>query len=155
MGHGVMGICSLRYVMNWYTMANQDDPRRHSKEGCTSESRIKVHKRIKKGESAPNIRVPGRNILTQRVPLPRRTSMPIIPKRSGVPCADNVPPVDERPICMPKPPQDCRGCYGCPGGCTIFCGAILPSEEFLLSPWASWRGDCLCSKFSRFKWHKW
>jgi hypothetical protein len=25
-------------------MENQDDPRRHSKEGYTSESRIKVHK---------------------------------------------------------------------------------------------------------------
>src|SRR5678815_6048193 len=81
-------------------MENQDDPRRHSKEECTSESRIKVHKRIKKVESAPNIRVHGRNILRQLVPLQRRTSMPIMPKRSLVHCAENVQPFEERPICM-------------------------------------------------------
>jgi hypothetical protein len=106
MVNGAMGICSLRYVMNLSTMENQDDPRRHSKEGCTSVSRIKVHKRIKKVESAPHIRAHGGNILTQLVPLQRLTSMPIIPKRSGVPCAENVPPFEERPICMPKPPQE-------------------------------------------------
>jgi len=43
------------YVMNLYTMENQDAPRRHSKEGCTSESRIKVHKHIKKGRKRPQI----------------------------------------------------------------------------------------------------
>src|SRR5215813_5627049 len=63
MVNAAMAICSLRYVMTWYTMENQDDPRRHSKEECTSELRIKGHKRIKKVESAPNIRVPGGNIL--------------------------------------------------------------------------------------------
>src|SRR2546430_13620872 len=135
-------------------MANQDDPRRHSKEGCTSASRIKDPKRIKKVESAPNIRIPGGNILRQRVPLPRRISMPIIPKRSGVPCAENVPPFDERPIRMPKPPQDCRGCYGCTGSCTISFGSILPPEKFPRSLWASSRGDCLGMKFFGFKWHK-
>src|SRR5438876_8211430 len=76
----------------------------YSKEVCTSESRIKVHKRIKKVESASNIRAHGGNILTQLVPLQRLTSMPIIPKRSGVHCAENVPPFEERPICMPKQP---------------------------------------------------
>src|SRR2546427_9091829 len=84
-------------------MENQDDPRRPSKEVCTSASRIKVHKHIKKVESASNIRAHGGNILTQPVPLQRLPSMPIIPKRSGVPCAENVPPFAERPICMPKP----------------------------------------------------
>jgi hypothetical protein len=154
MVNAARGICSLRYVMTWCTMANQDDPRRHSKEECTSESRIKGHKRIKKGASAPNISVHGRNILRQLVPLQRRTSMPIIPKRSLVPCAGNVRPFDERPICMPKQPQDCSGCYGCTGWCTIFFGSILPSEKFPLSLWASSRGGCRCRKFSRFKWHK-
>src|SRR5215471_7053928 len=110
-----MAICSLRYVMTWCTMENPDDLRRHSKEECTSELRIKVHRRIKKVESAPNIRAHGRNILRQRGPLPRRTSMPIIAKHSLVPCAGNVHPFEERPICMPKQPQDCRGCYECTG----------------------------------------
>src|SRR6266705_2751616 len=135
-------------------MENQDDPRRPSKEVCTLESRIKVHKRIKKVESASNIRAHGGNILTQLVPLQRRTSMPIMPKRSGVPCAENVPPFDERPIRMPKQPQDCRGCYGCTGWCTIFCVSILPSAKFPRSLWASSRGGCRCRKFSRFKWYK-
>src|SRR5215471_6328868 len=130
MVNAAMGICSLRYVMNLGTMENQDDPRRHSKEGCTSESRIKAHKRIKKGESAPNIRVPGENILRQRVPLQRRTSMRIMPKPSLVPCAANVPPFAARPTCMPKPPRDCRGCYGYTGSCTISCVFILPPEKF-------------------------
>src|ERR1700758_4990692 len=98
MVNGAMAICSLRYVMNLYTMASQDDPRRHSKEVCTSASRIKVHRRIKKVESDPNIRAPGGNILRQLGPLQRRTSMPIMPKRSLVPCAENVPPFEERPI---------------------------------------------------------
>jgi hypothetical protein len=133
---------------------NQDDPRRHSKEVCTSASRIKAPKRIKKVESDPNIRIPGGNILRQLVPLQRRISMPIIPKRSGVPCAANVPPFDERPIGMPKQPQGCRGCYGCTGWCTIFFGSIVPPEKFPLSLWASSRGGCPCRKFSRFKWHK-
>src|SRR5438105_4809600 len=155
MVNGAMAICSLRYVMNLSTMENQGDPRRHSKEVCTSASRIKVPKCIKKGESDPNISVHGENILRQLVPLQRRTSMPIMPKRSGVPCGANVPPFDERPIRMPKQPQDCRGCYGCTGWCTIFCVSILPSAKFPRSLWASSRGDCLCRKFSRFKWHKW
>src|SRR5712691_6107509 len=94
MVNGAMGICSLRYVMNLSTMENQDDPRRPSKEVCTSESRIKVHKHIKKVESASNIRAHGGNILTQPVPLQRRTSMPIIPKRSGVPCAEGTGSVE-------------------------------------------------------------
>src|SRR4030095_12592511 len=101
-------------------MENQDDPRRHSKEECTSESRIKVHKRIKKVESAPNISVHGRNILRQLIPLQRLASMPIMPKRSLVPCAASVPPFEERPICMPKQPQDCSGCYGVTGWWHIF-----------------------------------
>src|SRR5262249_51370220 len=96
MVNAAMGICSLRYAMTWCTMENQDDPRRHSKEECTSESRIKVHKRIKKVESAPNIRAHGRNILRPLVPLPRLTSMPIMPKHSLVPCAASVPPFEER-----------------------------------------------------------
>src|SRR5216684_2111988 len=95
MVNGAMGICSLRYVMNLYTMASQDDPRRHSKEVCASESRIKVHKHIKK-----------------------------------VACAANVPPFAARPTCMPKPPWDCRGCYGCTGSCTISFVFILPPEKF-------------------------
>src|SRR5215469_8585688 len=103
MVNAAMAICSLRYVMIWCTMENQDDPRRHSKEECTSELRIKGHKRIKKVASAPNIRAHGRNILRQLGPLPRRTSMPIIPKHSLVPCAASVRPFEERPICMPKP----------------------------------------------------
>jgi len=69
MVNAAMGIYSLRYVMNLCTTANQDDPRRHSKEVCTSASRIKVPKRIKKDESDPNIRVHGGNILRQLVPL--------------------------------------------------------------------------------------
>ena len=87
------------------------------------------------------------------VPLQRRISMPIMPQRSGVPCAENVPPFDERPIRMPKQPQDCRGCYGCTGWYTIFFGSILPSEKFPRSLWASSRGGCRCRKFSRFKWY--
>src|SRR4029434_2327986 len=135
-------------------MENQDDPRRHSKEECTSESRIKVHKRIKKVESAPNIRVHGGNILRPLVPLQRRTSMPIMPKRSLVPCAANVPPFDGRPICMRNQPRGCRGCYVFTGWCTISFVSILPPEKFLLSLWASSRDVCQCRKFSRFKWHK-
>src|SRR4030095_15366263 len=119
-----MGIFFLRYVMTLCTMENQDDPRRHSKEGCTSESRIKAHKCIKKVESAPNIRAHGKNILRQLVPLQRRTSMPIMPKRSFVHCAANVLLFAVRPICMPKPPRDCGGCYGCTGWCIISCGSI-------------------------------
>src|SRR2546427_10612773 len=118
-------------------MENQDDPRRLSKEVCTSGLRIKVHKYIKKVESDPNIRVHGGNILRQLVPLPRRISMPIMPKRSGVPCGENVPPFEERPIHMPKPPQDCRGCYEYTGSCTISFGSILPPEKFPRSLWAS------------------
>ena len=154
MVNGAMGICSLRYVMNLSTMENQGDPRRHSKEVCTSASRIKVPKCIKKGESDPNISVHGENILRQLVPLQRRTSMPIMPKRSGVPCAEDVPPCEERPICMPNQPRDCRGCYVFTGWCTIFFVSILPSEKFPRSLWAYSRGGCLCMKFSRFKWHK-
>src|SRR2546426_4241823 len=136
-------------------MENQDDPRRLSKEVCTSGLRIKVHKYIKKVESDPNIRVHGGNILRQLVLLKRRISMPIMPKRSLVPCAENVPPFDERPIHMPNQPRDCRGCYGCTGWCTIFFVSILPPEKFPLSPWAYSRGGCLCRKCFRFKWHKW
>src|SRR2546422_6870658 len=62
--------------------------------------------------------------------LQRRISMPIMPKRSGVPCAANVPPFAARPTCMPKQPQDCRGCYGCTGWCTISFVFILPPEKF-------------------------
>src|SRR5215831_6899026 len=94
---------------------NQDDPRRHSKEECTAESRIKVHKRIKKVESAPHIRVHGESILRQLGSLQRRISMPIMPKRSLVLCAANVLPFDARPICMRNPPRDGRGSYGCTG----------------------------------------
>ena len=147
-------ICSLRYVMTWCTMENQDDLRRHAKEECTSELRIKVHRRIKKVESAPNIRAHGRNILRQRGPLQRRTSMPIIPKHSLVPCAANVPPFAARPTCMPKQPRDCRGCYMSIGWCTISFRFILPPEKFPRSLWASSRGGCRCRNFSRFKWHK-
>src|SRR5215471_21124451 len=130
MVNAAMGICSLRYVMNLGTMENQDDPRRHSKEGCTSESRIKAHKRIKKVASAPNIRVPGENILRQLVPLQRRTSMPIMPKRSLVPCAAHVPPFAARPTCMPKLPRDCRGCYMSIGWYTTFFVSIVPPTKF-------------------------
>ena len=66
-----------------YDLVNNGKPGRPKKtfqEECTSESRIKVHKRIKKVESAPNIRAHGRNILRQLVPLGRLTSMPIMPK---------------------------------------------------------------------------
>src|SRR6266849_9365062 len=125
MVNAAMASCSLIYVMNWCTMANQDEPRRRSKEVYNSASRIKVPKHIKKGASDPNISVHGENILRQRVPLQRRTSMPIMPKRSGVPCAENVQPFDGRPICMPKQPRDCRGCYGCTGWCTISFVSIL------------------------------
>src|SRR4029450_1662704 len=104
MVNAAMGICSLRYAMTWCTMENQDDPRRHSKEECTSESRIKVHKRIKKVESAPNIRAHGRSILRQLVPWQRLTSMPIMPKRSLGPCAASVPPVEAIPIDRKSPP---------------------------------------------------
>src|SRR5207244_4713573 len=135
-------------------MENQDALRRLSKEVCTSGLRIKVHKCIKKVGSDLNIRVHGRNILRQLVPLQRLRSMLIMPKRSGVPCAENVPPFDGRPICMPKQPQDCRGCYECTGWCTISFGSILPPAKFPLSLWASSRGGCLYMKFSRFKWHK-
>src|SRR4030088_1936926 len=135
-------------------MANQDDRRRLSKKVCIAGLKIKGHKRIKEAESVPNIRAHGGNILTQFVPLQRRTSMPIIPKRSGVHCAANVPPFDERPICMPKQRQDCRDCYGWTGWCTISFGSILPPEKFPRSLWASSRGGCPCRKFSRFKWHK-
>src|SRR5215471_1279878 len=111
-------------------MANQDAPRRLSKEVYTSGLRIKGPKRIKKVASAPNIRAHGGNILRQLGPWPRRISMPIMPKRSLVPCAEKVPPFDERPIHMSKPPRDCRGCYVFTGWCTIFCGSILPPEQF-------------------------
>src|SRR4029450_6018764 len=105
MVNAAMALCSLRYAMNSCTMANQDGPRRLSKEVYMSGGKIKVPKRIKKVESAPNIRVHGMNILRQHVPLQRRPSMPIMLKRSLVPCAANVPPFDARPICMPKQPH--------------------------------------------------
>src|SRR5712691_605028 len=130
-------------------MENQDDPRRLSKEVCTSGLRIKVHKHIRKVESDPNIRAHGRNILRQLVLLKRLISMPIMPKRSLVPCAENVRPFEERPICMPKQPRDCSGCYVFTGWCTISFVSILPSEKFPRSPWAYSRGGCLCRKFSR------
>src|SRR5438093_5139515 len=116
-------------------MVSQDDPKRPSKKVCTAESRIKVHKCIKKVESDPNIRVPGGNTLRQLVPLQRLTSMPIMPKRSLVHCAENVPPFGARPICMPNPPQDCSGFYMSIGWCTIFSVSILLPEKFLLSLW--------------------
>src|SRR6266498_5747713 len=117
-------------------MANQDAPRRLSKEVCTSELSTKVHKYIKKVESDLNIRVHGGNILRQLGQLQRLISMPIMPKRSLVPFAENVQPFEERPIRMPKQPRDCRGCYGCTGWCTIFFVSILPLEQFPLSLWA-------------------
>src|SRR5882762_435 len=140
--------------MPWGTRAHQDDRSRRAKKVCPSGGNIQGHQRIKKVQSDPNTRVHGGNILRQLVPLPRRISMPIMPKRSGVPCGENVPPFEERPIRMPKPPQDCRGCYGSTGSCTISFGSILPPEKFPLSPWAYSRGGCPCRKFSRFKWHK-
>src|SRR5256885_4597946 len=135
-------------------MENQDAPRRLSKEVCTSGLRIKVHKRTKKVESAPNIRVHGWNILRQLVQLKRLISMLIMPKRSLVHFVENVPPFEERPICMPNQPRDCRGCYVFTGWCTIFFVSILPPDKFPRELWASSRGGCLCMKFSRFKWHK-
>src|SRR5437773_10008340 len=93
-----MAICSLRYAMHSCTMAHEDDPRRRSKAVCTSGGSIQVHKHIKQVVSAPHIRVHGEHILRQRVPLPRRISMPILPKRSGVPCAEHVRPFDGRPL---------------------------------------------------------
>src|SRR5437660_7558284 len=92
-------------------MEDQEDPRRLSKKVCTAESRIKVHKRIKKVESDPNIRVHGESTLRQLVRLQRRISMPIMLKPSLVHCGENVPPFGARPICMPNPSQDCSGCY--------------------------------------------
>src|SRR6266566_4582682 len=127
-------------------MEDQDDPRRHSKRVCTAESRIKVHKRIKKVESDPNIRVHGESTLKQPVRLQRQISMPIMPKPSLVHCGANVPPFGARPICMPNPSQDCSGFYMSIVWCTIFFVSILPSEKFLLSLWASWRGGCRCMK---------
>src|SRR6266849_4062651 len=90
-------------------MAHQDDPRRRAKEVGTSGGKIKVHTRRKKGASDPHIRVHGGNILRQLVPWQRRISMPIMPKRSGGPCVEHVPPFEERPLRMPKQPRDCRG----------------------------------------------
>src|SRR2546426_1092854 len=116
-------------------MEGQEDPRRHANKGCTAASRIKVPKRIKKVESAPNIKVHGGSTLRPCVRLQRRISMPIMPKRSGVPCGEHGPPFEERPICMPKQPRDCRGCYVFTGWCTIFFGSILPPEQFPLSLW--------------------
>src|SRR2546425_12034796 len=113
-------------------MEGQEDPRRPSKKVCTSESRIKVHKRIKKDPSDPNIRVHGGSTLRQRVRLQRRISMPIIPKRSLVHCGENVQPFGARPICMPNPPRDCSGFYMSIGWCTIFFVSILPPAKFLL-----------------------
>src|SRR5215468_1312880 len=136
MANAATGICSLRYVMNWYTMENQDDPRRHSKKGCTSESRIKDPKRIKKVESDPNIRVHGGSILRQLVRLQRRISMPIMPKPSLVPCGAHVPPFGARPIRMPNLPKDCSGFYMSIGWYTIFFVPILPPTKFLLWLWA-------------------
>ena len=63
----------------WKTRTTQEDIPKRS---ALLESRIKVHKRIKKVESAPNIRAHGRNILRQLALLQRLTSMPIMPKRS-------------------------------------------------------------------------
>src|SRR5712691_347193 len=135
-------------------MEDQEDPRRPSKKVCTAESRIKVHKRIKKVESDPNIRVHGESTLRQLVRLQRRISMPIMLKPSLVHCGANVPPFGARPICMPNPSQDCSGFYMSIGWCTIFFVSILLPGKFPLSPWAYSRGGCLCRKFSRFKWHK-
>src|SRR5262249_21418474 len=111
----------------------------------------KVPKRIKKVVSDPNIRVHGGNILRQLVPLQRRTSMRIMLKRSLAHFAAHVPPFDERPICMPNPPRDCRDCCVCTGWYTISFVSILPPEKFPLSLWASSRGGCRCRRFSRFK----
>src|SRR5215471_5525490 len=47
MVNAAMGIFFLRYVMTWGKMEGQEDPRRHSKEVCTSASRIKGRKRPK------------------------------------------------------------------------------------------------------------
>jgi hypothetical protein len=132
MVNAARGICSLRSVMNLCIMENQEDPRRHSKKVCTSESRIKGHKRIKKVESAPNIRVHGESTLRQLVQLKRQTSMPIMPKPSLVPCGENVPPFGARPIRMPNLPKDCNGFYMSIGSYTIFFVPILPPAKFLL-----------------------
>src|SRR2546427_8442747 len=117
-------------------MVSQGVQRKPSKEVYTSGSRIKDHKRIKKDPSDPPIRVHGRNTLKQTVRLQSQTFMPIMPKRSGVPCAESAPPFDARPICMPNPPQDCSGCYRSIGWSTIFFASILRPEKSPLSLWA-------------------
>jgi hypothetical protein len=124
MGSAVRALCALRDVRRWGKMANQGDPRRLSKEVCTSGGRITVHQHRRKVASAPNIRVPGGNILRQRGSVQRQISMPIMPKRSLGPCAANGPPCAARPTGMPQPPRDCRGCYGCTGWCPISCVCI-------------------------------
>jgi len=72
----------------------------------------------------------------QIVRLPSQTCMPIMPKRSLVPCAASAPPFGARPICMPNPPQDYSGCYTSIGWCTIFFVPILPPAKFLRWLWA-------------------
>ena len=154
MVNAARGLGALRDALTLCTMAHQDAPRRHGKEECPSASSIKGHQRIQPVASAPHIRAHGRNILRQLVPLQRLTSMPIMPRRSFVPCAASGPPCEDSPLGMPKQPEDCSGCYGCTGWGTIFCGSIVPSEQFPQALWASSRGGCLCRKFSRFTWHK-
>jgi hypothetical protein len=149
-----LAIGSLRDARHSCTMANEDAPRRRAKEVGTSGGSLQVPKPINKVVSAPNIRVHGEHSLRQRVPWPRRISMPIMPQRSGGPCAAHGLPVDGRPRGMPKQPRDGRGCDGCTGWCTIGVGSIVPSEKFPRSLWASSRGGCRCRQFSRFTWHK-
>src|SRR5215471_15662931 len=136
MVNAAMGIFFLRYVMTWGKMEGQEDPRRHSKEVCTSASRIKGRKRIKKVASALNTRIHGGSTLRQLVRWQRRISMPIMLKPSLVPYGENVPPFGARPICMPNPPKDCSGFYMSIGWGTIFFVPILPPEKFLLWLWA-------------------
>jgi len=154
MGNAGMGTCSLRSVMHWWKMVSQGVQKKPSKEVYMSGSRIKDHKRIKKGPSDPPIRVRGRNTLKQTVRLQSQTFMPIMPKRSGVPCAESAPPFGEKPICTPKRPRDYNGFYLSIGWSTIFFASILRPEKSPLSLWEWSKGGCQRAKFSTYKWHK-
>jgi len=108
-------------------------PKKTFKKGVHVRVKNKGAQAHKKGRKRPKYQSPWReHPATARI-IAETDIHANLPKRSGVPCAENVPPFDERPIHMPKQPRDCRGCYGCTGWCTISFGFIVPPEKFLQS----------------------
>ena len=150
----VMAICSLSYVHELVKNGKAGRPKKTFKRGVHVRVKNKGAQAHKKGRKRPKYQSPwkehpdtARTIEETDIHANHAEAFFSALRRK---CATFR---NERPICMPKHPRDCRGCYVFTGWCTIFFVSILPSAKFPQSPWADSRGGCLCMKCSRFKWH--